>query len=69
MEGFDALSPATLSINGIPQYDVTPDGTRLLVSRAASGVTATEAGEGDDYRRVNVILNFFEELRERVPGP
>ena len=68
VEGFDALIPGGLSINGIPQYDVTLDGARLLVSRAASGVTATEAGD-DDYRRVNVILNFFEELKERLPVP
>ena len=56
-----------LSVNGIPQYDVTPDGARLLMSIPASLVTATE--DGDDYRRVNVILNFFEELKERLPVP
>ena len=44
---------------------VTPDGARFLVS-IPGGVTATEA---DDYRRVNVILNFFEELKELLPVP
>ena len=67
-EGFDALIPRGLSINGIPQYDVTLDGARLLVFRDASGVTATGDGD-DDYRRVNVILNWFEELKELLPVP
>ena len=67
MEAFNLLGSAPfLSVNGIRRYDVTPDGARLLVSIPA--VVATEAGD-DDYRRVNVILDFFEELKERVPVP
>ncbi len=66
VEGFVG-HPISLSTNGIPLYDVTPDGARLLRSIPASLVAATEVG--DDYRRVNVILNWFEELKERVPVP
>ena len=66
VEGF-VVDPSSLTINGIPKYDATPDGAHLLASVRSGGVTATEAG--DDYRRVNVILNWFEELKERVPVP
>ena len=65
VEGF-VVDPSSLSNNGIPRYDVTPDGAHLLASVRAGRVTAT--GD-DDYRRVNVILNWFEELKERVPAP
>ena len=65
VEGFEAPNGAALGRNGIPGYDVTPDGGRLLMAIPASGVTVT----GDDYRRVNVILNFFEELKELLPVP
>ena len=34
------VNGALLSINGIPQYDVTPDGARLLMSIPARRVTA-----------------------------
>ncbi len=66
VEGF-VVDPAFITTNGIPKYDVTPDGAHLLASVRSDGVTAT--GNGDDYRRVNVILNWFEELKERVPVP
>ena len=68
VEGFEASAGTFILAAGIPRYDVTPDGARLLTSiSAGSRARATEAG--DDYRRVNVILNFFEELKERVPVP
>ena len=46
-------------------YDVTPDGQRLVVvlpAQAAQG-TANRAGS----LQVNVVLNWFEELAQRVP--
>ena len=67
VEGFEAGAGPSTHINGIPHYDVTPDGARLLWSIREGGGTATEAV--DDYRRVNVILNWFEELKERLPVP
>ena len=72
LEAFELLgSGPNLSVNEIPRYDVTPDGARLLVSIPAGLVIATGAGDEveDDYRRVNVILNFFEELKELLPVP
>ena len=64
VEGF-VVDPASISNNGIPRYDVTPDGAHLLASVRPGRVTAT----GDEVRRVNVILNWFEELKERLPAP
>ena len=68
VDGFDSVGDwAGFTAEGIPRYDVTADGARLLGAVAATVDTDTEAV--DDYRRVNVILNWFEELKERVPVP
>ncbi len=39
-------------------YDVTPDGQRFLMMK----------DEGTDSE-INIVLNWFEELKERVPVP
>ncbi|HEX6315624.1 MAG TPA: hypothetical protein VFZ73_12230, partial [Gemmatimonadaceae bacterium] len=39
-------------------YDVTPDGERFLMLKFAAG---------DERRRVNVVTNWFDELRRKVP--
>ena len=41
-----------------PGYDVTPDGRFIMVRTPDESLP----------RRVNVVLNWFEELRERVPN-
>ena len=47
-------------------YDVTADGQRFL-GMMPIGAAATES-EGEPVTpRINVILNWFEELKERVP--
>jgi serine/threonine-protein kinase len=46
------------------RYDVAPDGSRFLVL-AAQQVTGSAAGS----RHMNIVLNWFEELKERVPVP
>ena len=46
-------------------YDVTPDGTRFVV------VTSADSESPDATRlstqRINTVLNWFEELKARVP--
>ena len=42
-----------------PNYKVTPDGQRFLMIQAQQGAGAP----------INVVLNWFEELKERVPVP
>ncbi len=40
-------------------YDVTPDGQRFVM---------VHLGDGDSERsQLNVVLNWFEELKQRVP--
>jgi eukaryotic-like serine/threonine-protein kinase len=41
-------------------YDVTPDGTRVLVATLANPLA-------DSSPRINVVLNWFEELKRLVP--
>ncbi len=47
-------------------YDVSPDGERfLMISSRFLTVTTPE----ESLRQINVVLNWFEELKERVPVP
>ncbi len=51
---------------GIRSYDITPDGQHFLMvfpADQADSVTETAA------ERINIVLNWFEELKERVPVP
>ncbi len=43
------------------RYDVTPDGQRFVMVQAAE----QEAGAG----QINIVLNWFEELKRLVPTP
>jgi len=51
--------PYELLPNGSPNYDVTADGQRFLMVKAASPETAPT--------QINVVLNWLEELKQRVP--
>jgi len=53
-------SPSYLATTPTRAYDVTPDGRFLMVTRAQQAPQPAT--------RINVVLNWFEELRERVPG-
>ena len=55
-EGRYEPTPATF-----PDYDITPDGQRFLMLKPA------EAGEAAPTQ-INVVLNWFEELKRRVPA-
>jgi len=54
-EGRYEPTPATF-----PNYDVSPDGQRFLMLKPS------EAGEAAPTQ-INVVLNWFEELKRRVP--
>ncbi len=50
----------------IRPYDITPDGQRfLMVFPAAQADSVTEIPD----EQINIVLNWFEELKERVPVP
>ncbi len=46
-------------------WDVSPDGKRFLMIKEATDVAVTEAGISRP--RINIVLNWLEELKERVP--
>ena len=46
-------------------YDITPDGERFLMVFPADETDSGEAARP----QINIILNWFEELKERVPVP
>jgi Tol biopolymer transport system component len=58
VEGFNVVP-------GYRDYDISPDGERLLMV-----FPADRPDSGEPARlQINVILNWFEELKERVPVP
>ncbi len=50
---------------GYRDYDMSPDGKRLLMV-----FPAEQPDSGEPARpQINIILNWFEELKQRVPVP
>ena len=45
-------------------WDISPDGKRFLMMKPAA--TADQETTPEVPRRINVVLNWFEELKERV---
>ena len=46
------------------QYDVMPDGQRFIVRISAGSAGQADAG---GQTQIQVVLNWFEELKQRVP--
>jgi serine/threonine protein kinase/Tol biopolymer transport system component len=44
-------------------WDISPDGKRFLMTK---GATQTD-NPGEALRKINIVLNWFEELKQRVP--
>ena len=44
--------------NGYPKYDIAPDGNRFLMMKE---------GTVQDHSQINVVLNWFEEIKRLVP--
>ncbi len=52
-------------VGGYRDYDMSPDGERLLMV-----FPADQPDTGEPARpQINIVLNWFEELKERVPVP
>ena len=45
-------------------WDISPDGKRFLMIKPRLATTASAAG---GPRKINIVLNWFEELKQRVP--
>ena len=70
--GFTYSPPEPLPVTGIllegtrmTNFDIMPDGQRFLVVRESA---SNESG-GVIPSQINIVLNWFEELKERVPVP
>ena len=65
---FEWSNPQALPISVVPsnrQYDVMPDGQQFLIT-----IPADRPDSGEPARpQINIVLNWFEELKERVPVP
>ena len=67
MEPFSASDPVELSdivMSRFATFDVTADGQRFLVSELVGRGGAGDAAPG---ARINIVLNWFEEVKQRVP--
>ena len=54
-----------LNVDGTMRtYDVSPDGQQFLMVK-----DPTISTDGEMPRQINIVLNWFEELKERVPTP
>ena len=45
-------------------WDVHPDGKRFLMMKESTGDASTEESQ---HSRINIVLNWFEELKQKVP--
>jgi hypothetical protein len=48
-----------------PMWDVHPDGNRFMMMKDAA--SAGEPANPPDSRKIVIVLNWFEELKQRVP--
>jgi hypothetical protein len=46
-------------------WDIHPDGKRFLMLKPPSSAAGASMAEGP--RRINIVLNWTEELKQRVP--
>ncbi len=54
----------------IRPYDIMPDGERFIAVFPSAAVAGDQSGAAEPPSlRINVVLNWFEELKERVPVP
>jgi len=46
-----------------PSWDIHPDGKRFLMMKGPQAAASANA----ERRKINIVLNWFEELKQRVP--
>jgi hypothetical protein len=59
-----AYSPLSLE-DGHP-WDISPDGKRFLMMKPPVSTGAEAAAAGQEPK-INIVINWFEELKQRVP--
>jgi len=63
--GAYSVANHTLGSLELSSWDIHPDGRRFLMMKAL-GSTGSTAAEGP--RKINIIVNWTEELKQRVPA-
>ena len=53
-------------VNGFP-FDMNPDGDKFLMMVGFGTNIAGSIAELSSSKKINIVLNWFEELKERVP--
>ena len=48
-----------------PAWDISPDGKKFLMIKAPGMIT--DSSTTTETLKLNIVLNWFEELKERVP--
>ena len=51
-------------MQNVGQFDISPDGKHFLMLKQAAAETESKAGTP---RTINIVLNWFEELKKKVP--
>jgi len=61
---FRSIYAGVSSSSGTP-WDIHPDGKRFLMIKPLASTGAAPTGEGPP--KINIVINWFEELKQRVP--
>ena len=59
-------SNVLVSLTSGTPWDISPDGRRFLMLKPVASTGAAPAAIGP--RQINIVLNWFEELRQKVPA-
>jgi len=59
---FKSIFSGQTNVSGTP-WDISPDGKRLLMMKEPG----SDAAAGGGSRKINIVVNWFEELKQRVP--
>jgi hypothetical protein len=58
---------AYLSLDdGENEWDISPDGKRFLMIKPPTSTGAASPAEG--LRKINIVINWTEELKQKVPA-
>jgi len=63
---FKLETPIMLFSGQYRDWDISPDGKRFLMLKPTSA--ADDESTAETLRKINIVLNWFEELKERVPA-
>ena len=63
-------TPKSLFTGPYELWDISPDGKRFFMIKepgTTGGISAAEGSEAEGPNKINIVLNWFEELKEKVP--